>query len=330
MKRIIIPPQPKDIPLQFYLATEEWVARNLPAGEYFFAWQTEPTVICGRHQDIPSEVDIEYASSHNIRISRRKSGGGAVYADRSNVMFSYITPSDAVQTIFGNYTSMICRMLGSLGIEAEPTGRNDISIGGRKVAGNAFLKLPGRSVVHGTMLYDADFDTMSKVLTPSRAKILSKGVVSVPSRITTLVAERIKLDCMEFIDYAVDYLCKEGEYRLTDENISEINVILKSYFDPSFFDKEPTRPKTTINSKYIDGIGQIAIEFKTASNGIISDVDLKGDFFPIGDISLIENCVKGMPYHKEAVEDALKELPLDMIIAGLNHENIKELLPNKI
>ena len=37
-------------PLPFYLAMEEWVAEELPAADYFFAWRVQPTVICGRNQ----------------------------------------------------------------------------------------------------------------------------------------------------------------------------------------------------------------------------------------------------------------------------------------
>ena len=29
--------------LPFFLALEEWTARNMPAGDYFFSWQVEPT-----------------------------------------------------------------------------------------------------------------------------------------------------------------------------------------------------------------------------------------------------------------------------------------------
>ena len=37
-------------PLPFYLALEEYVARTMPAGDYFLLWQVTPTVIFGRNQ----------------------------------------------------------------------------------------------------------------------------------------------------------------------------------------------------------------------------------------------------------------------------------------
>ena len=90
MKYIVIPRADGAL-LPWYLAAEEYVARKLKEhDECFFMWQVEPTVIFGRNQLIENEVNIEYCQKHGIHTFRRKSGGGCVYADRRNVMFSYI------------------------------------------------------------------------------------------------------------------------------------------------------------------------------------------------------------------------------------------------
>lgn len=325
MKRIHIPEMPPETTLPFYLAVEEWVAKNLPRGEYFFAWQVDPTVICGRHQDIPLEVDLDFARLQNIYVCRRKSGGGAVYADRNNVMFSYITPAEATQTSFDKYTGLICRMLASLGIAAHPTGRNDIAVRDRKVAGNAFLKLPGKSIVHGTMLFDADFDTMGRVLTPSRAKRMSKGVVSVPSRVTTLRAEGLQINCNEFIRYAVDFLCDGGEYYLTENDITEIKEIQKTYSEIKM--DEFSTPGHS--SCYLDGVGEIAVNIETDSQNMIKSVRLCGDFFPLTDVEKELNVLLvGILYDKDSIEDAIDSIEIEKKIEGLTQEKFKQLLPN--
>ena len=53
-------PTDEQYSLPFYLAMEEYVARELPAQDYFFIWQVEPTVIFGRKQLVDSEVDTRY------------------------------------------------------------------------------------------------------------------------------------------------------------------------------------------------------------------------------------------------------------------------------
>ena len=80
--------------MPFYLAMEEYAARIIGDDDIFFMWQVSPTVIFGRNQLIENEVNIPYCREHGIDTYRRKSGGGCVFADMSNIMMSYITRSD--------------------------------------------------------------------------------------------------------------------------------------------------------------------------------------------------------------------------------------------
>ena len=194
--------------LVFYLAMEEHAAHMLKSDEsleeLFFMWRVRPTVIFGRNQLIDSEVNVAYCKEHDIEYYRRKSGGGCVYADMDNIMFSYITCSDDVTTTFSHYTHAVVEMLRGLGLNASDNSRNDIMVDGKKVSGNAFYHLPGVSIVHGTMLYDTNMENMLKAITPSSAKLDSKGVKSVQSHITTLnqhLTMSIKEFCAQVLAY---------------------------------------------------------------------------------------------------------------------------------
>ena len=121
--------------------------------DFFFAWQVKPSVIVGRNQLLQKEINLEFCREHGVDVVRRKSGGGAVVADMNNVMLSYITSSDDVRSTFSEYTSMVAAALRALGLDASDNSRNDILIGTRKVSGNAYYHIPGRSIVHGTMLF---------------------------------------------------------------------------------------------------------------------------------------------------------------------------------
>ena len=219
--------------LSFYLAMEEYVASQKgDLEEAFFLWQVEPTVIFGRHQVIENEVNIPYCREHGIQFYRRKSGGGCVYADKSNVMMSYITCSDHVKNTFQEYMHMVCSMLRELGLEATSTENNDILIGGRKVSGNAFYHLPGRSIVHGTMLFDTDMQHMLQTITPPTQKLNKHGVESVRQRIT-LLKEHTNLSIEQFKQFAVRKLCNK-ELQLTAEDIKIIETIEKKYLNTEF------------------------------------------------------------------------------------------------
>ena len=144
--------------LSFYLAMEEYVARHISEPDCFFLWQVEPSVIFGRNQVAENEVNLDYCREHGIKVYRRKSGGGCVYADMDNLMLSFITDGDNVGFTFNRFVQMILLVLHKLGIDATGTTHNDIMIGDRKVCGTAFYQLPGRSVVHSTMLYDTNME----------------------------------------------------------------------------------------------------------------------------------------------------------------------------
>lgn len=219
--------------LSFYLAMEEYAARQLNEGDdLFFLWQVQPSVIFGRNQVIENEVNLDYCREHGIQFFRRKSGGGCVYADMSNVMMSYITRSDEVQTTFARYMEMVCQMLRELGLEATSTQNNDVLIGDRKVSGNAFYHIPGHSIVHGTMLFDTDMEHMLHAITPSQTKLDKHGVESVRQRIT-LLKEHTDISIEDFKRFAIRHLCHQ-EILLTNEDVKAIEVLEQEYLNPNF------------------------------------------------------------------------------------------------
>ncbi len=105
-------------PLPFYLTMEEYVARRF-SDEIFFMWQVNPTVIFGRNQLIDNEVNLSYCRDHGIEFYRRKSGGGCVYADMDNIMFSYIVSGDDVVTTFSDYTGRVAECFADLELTPE-------------------------------------------------------------------------------------------------------------------------------------------------------------------------------------------------------------------
>ena len=231
MKHVIIPDAPGCVRrLPFYLAAEEWVARNLPRGEYFFTWVVDSTVIFGRNQLIDAEVDLEYCRAHGIQTYRRRSGGGCVFADRDNIMISYITWRTDIGPTFARYTEIVARMLRKLGLDASSSGRNDVLIGNRKVSGNAFYHLPGRSIAHGTMLYSTNVEHMLHAITPSRSKLESKQVQSVASHITTIKEHLPELSFDHFRAHIINEICDEEPVTLTSEQIAEIEQTEQEYY----------------------------------------------------------------------------------------------------
>lgn len=223
--------------LSFYLAMEEWAARCLPPADYFFMWQVRPSVIFGRNQVVDNEVNIPYCREHGIEMYRRKSGGGCVYADMSNVMLSYITPEDNVAATFARYLDMVSETLRSLGLDAHPSGHNDIMLdnsdGQRKVSGNALYHLPGRIIAHGTLLYDTDMEHMLHAITPSTAKLSKHGVESVRQRIC-LLKDYTTMPLDEVKEKIRSHLCGDNALMLSADDVAQVKEIEEEYLEHDF------------------------------------------------------------------------------------------------
>lgn len=73
--------------------------------------------------------------AQGVLLSRRKTGGGAVYHDLGNTCFSFFTPYNQGQDY--DYKTVNNEILVSafrdLGVQAEVAGRNDMHCGGKKV-----------------------------------------------------------------------------------------------------------------------------------------------------------------------------------------------------
>lgn len=297
--------------LSFYLAMEEYVARHVNALDCFFMWQVEPSVIFGRNQLVENEVNLDFCRKHHIQTYRRKSGGGCVYADMNNVMFSYITSEEQVGFTFNRYINMVVLMLQKLGVDASPSGRNDVMIGKRKVSGNAFYRIPGHSIVHGTMLYDTDMLNMAGSITPPDTKLMSKGVKSIHQHVDFL-KNYINLSLPEFKDFVHQHLCEE-DYMLCEEDIRQIEQLEQEYLSDEFiYGKNPRY--TLIKKHRIENVGEFEARIEV-KNGIIRSVNLMGDYFLVGDLDkgLLDK-LKGVPLEAGAISRILPDRIDDVIM----------------
>lgn len=231
MKYITLPSE-EDHRLSFYLAMEEFLARHMEESDCFFMWQVAPSVIFGRNQVAANEVNFEYCREHDIQVYRRKSGGGCVYADRDNVMLSFITTGDNVGFSFNSFVNMVQLVFRKMGIETTGTSHNDIMIGNRKVCGTACYHLGNGCIVHSTMLYDTNMQHMLNAITPGPEKLEKKGIQSVRQRIT-LLKDHTTLTLDEVKALFRDTLCK-GERQLTVDDVSAIEAIEQRYLDEDF------------------------------------------------------------------------------------------------
>ena len=231
--------------LVWYLAAEEYFAKNIAKlniehhNGIFFTWIVPPTVIFGRHQVMENEVNVGFCRQNNIAMFRRKSGGGCVYADEGNLMISYISPSKHSEQVFQSYLDKMSETLSQLGYNAVKSTHNDIMIAGYKVSGNACFALPQATIVHGTMLYNVNFEILQQAITPSKEKLAKHGVESVRQRVMNLknIANTMDIPSIHALAQKIEEFWCNETYTLTENDLREIDKIEQEYLDPAFISR---------------------------------------------------------------------------------------------
>ena len=229
----IVPPSNRR--LVWYLAMEEYFAKRVEE-DIFFTWVVSPTVIFGRHQVMEAEVNIPYCDANGIAIYRRKSGGGCVYADEGNLMISYISPSSHSEQVFQNYLDRMSDCLRRMGYDAVKSTHNDIMVGEHKVSGNACFALPQATIVHGTLLYDVNFEMLQQAITPSQEKLAKHGVQSVRQRVKNLksIANTLDWQSTQALAQKIKEFWCNQTYIPTEKDIQEIDKIEQEYLNLDF------------------------------------------------------------------------------------------------
>ena len=169
----------------FNLAAEEYLVDSTgPEDAVIYFFVNENAVIIGRNQNPWAECNMKKMDEDGVQLVRRISGGGAVFHDRGNINFSFIMGKERYD--LEKQMNIILFAVRSMGIECGLSGRNDITAGGRKFSGNAFCERGNVKMHHGTLLISTDLEKLQRYLNVDPAKLETKGIRSVRSRVCNL------------------------------------------------------------------------------------------------------------------------------------------------
>jgi len=317
---------------RYNLAFEEYCFKNLPDDEdYVILWINGPAIIIGKNQNTIEEINIEYVNANNIQVVRRVTGGGAVYHDLGNLNYSIIKNDEGKGKIdFGLINIPILKSLEKFGIKPELTGRNDITLEGKKISGIAQSIHKKRILNHGTILFDTDLSVLSKALNVKQDKIQSKGIKSIKSRVSNIrlyinqeiTISEFKQSLLE--DIFVHDGAKLEEYILDENDKIEIDKLFKSKYSTWEWNFGES-PKFNFNNYHRFPIGSLDIRLMV-NHGLIEDIRIYGDFFGSLDVKDLEEKLKGNKYEISHIESLIKNESIEKYFGDISVEEFIDLL----
>ena len=310
----------------FNLASEEYLIDNFP-DDVFMLWRNEPSVIIGRSQNAFAELDADFIGRRGIAVVRRLTGGGAVFHDLGNVNFTFIAGDDGSEPDFGRFCRPIISALAGLGVEAGLSGRNDIVCQGLKISGNAQAHRSGRILHHGTLLYSADMSSLSGALRVNEAKLKSKGVKSVRSRVGNLKDIcSLSMDVTEFMEHLLSAARKDfpdaGQRPFSDTENEAIRRLADEKYRRWEWNWGQMKEFGASKTRYFP-FGLLRADF-TLEGGIISDIALTGDFFGRRGIGELEDRLRSRRFTREEILCAASDI--GEYISGAGPEDLASLM----
>jgi lipoate-protein ligase A len=167
----------------------------------FYGWEPE-AVSVGYFQRLEEEVNTWACKDRGVGVTRRISGGGAVF-HHAELTYSIILPVShplAGTSIHDSYHILcegVVRGLALLGLAARFAPINDIICGDRKISGNAQTRRMNTVLHHGTVLLDLDADLMFSLLRVPEEKIKGRLIQDVKERVTSLRGQGVSKGFVE-------------------------------------------------------------------------------------------------------------------------------------
>lgn len=311
----------------FNLAFEEYILKKVNT-DAFMLWINEPAIIVGKNQNTLAQINLEYVKEHNIPVVRRLSGGGAVFHDLGNLNFTFISDNSKDSFVnFGKFTKPIIEVLKNLSIDTQLSGRNDLTIDGRKFSGNAQYIYKDKILHHGTLLFKTNVSKLSSALKVEPSKFKDKGVKSVSSRVTN-ISEHIKdpMDIQEFKDMILEHILANYDatpYNLSHEDISNIEGLVNEKYGTWEWNFGHS-PKYNFRKHGRFKGGSIEIHLNV-EKGIIQDIKIYGDFFGKKDIKELEAALAGVKHSFIDIKSVLVSFNIQDFFANITLDEILNL-----
>lgn len=305
--------------LEYYLATE-----GLQDQPLVFLWRTTPGLMLGHYQNSYQEVKGEVLDEKGLFLVRRKSGGGTIYTDPGTIQYSVINPKPREGEGFAAYMTPLVEALKAMGYPIAFKGRNDLEIGGKKCSGHAQFRRGSVLVHHGSLLVQADIDTMIAASSPDPLKMASKGIASIRDRVANIDPEKTR-PMEAFVSDLSRALARGAQVldlsTLDWDRIGEIGQKDFASWEAIY----GTNPAYTFTRKDRFAGGSLEVSMNVKKE-VIQEIHLSGDYFAGPDYEALMQALPGQVLRRESLLEVFRTKNIHDPIREINLEEILCLL----
>ncbi len=314
----------------FNQAVEEYFLQNFDEN-IFMLWRNNNAIIVGKHQNTLAEINVNYVKQKGIKVVRRLTGGGAVFHDLGNINYTFIMSygDEGAKVDFKKYNQPIIDVLAGLGVKAEFSGRNDILIDGQKFSGNAehIFHQKQRVLHHGTLLYASEIQDISDALNVNPLKFEGKAMKSVRSRVTN-ISSHLKEDMgvdlfrQKVMNHITSMYSDARPYTLTDKDKAAIQKLADEKYSQWHWNFGYS-PKYGMKKGVKTPGGHVEVHLNV-HKGVITELEIFGDFFVNKDIEPVEQALIGKEHREEVILATLKEIKSSEYFNNIAEEELVE------
>ena len=322
------------------MACEEYLM-NISSEPTVMLWKNDRAVIIGKNQNAEETVNFDYTQKNGIAVVRRLTGGGAVFHDLGNINYTFIMPKALSPENFSEFSRPVIEALDGIGITAECSGRNDITVNGKKISGTARCEYRGKAgdviMHHGTLLFSANMDELSAALKTDEAKIRSKGIKSVSARVANikefLPQKFSEMTASDLVSYLESYFVASGAEKrtLSESEKKEISALAKEKYRTERWRIRAGADDFDVVRKARFPFGTVCVSIsclagKVGEKATVRAARIEGDFFGDGDVSVIEDALVGAEFSRTAFVAVLQKTAVEKYIRGATPEDIAALI----
>lgn len=295
----------------FNLAAEEYILKKANVNT-FMVWRNEPSVIIGKHQNRSREINHAFIDSNRIPIIRRITGGGTVYQDPGNINFSFIYTDRRENLVdYHLFTKPIVGFLRKLGLNAAFEEKSNIIIDGWKVSGNSAHVFRGKTLHHGTLLFDTNLDKLEQSIRSREDQYDDRSVRSVRKKVANirpLLEDKMTTEAFisTFTEFVSAFYNDATSAVLAENDRQAIHTLIdEKYNTPEW--NIGYSPACRFSNSWPSPAGTLQVTFDIRG-GRIERFRLTGSGLPVHLSAKIENCLERCWHDYKSVVRELKNI----------------------